>query len=63
MRGARSGIGYELDSLANLALPALRQLTFFSCVPLLGFGAELILTIWLLAFGVNEARWRAAAAG
>jgi hypothetical protein len=56
-----AGIGYELNSLANLVVPALRQLPLFPYVLLLGFGVELVLTIWLLAFGVNEARWRAAA--
>jgi hypothetical protein len=51
-----AGFAYVLNSFALLAVPAIAGATFIAMFAT-GVPAELGLTLWLIIFGVNVARW------
>jgi len=52
-----SGVSYLTNSFALFLSPTLSEMVFPIFVPLAGI-PEIILTIWLLAMGLNEAKWQ-----
>ena len=52
-----SGVSYLTNSFALFLSPTLSEMVFPIFVPLAGI-PEIILTIWLLAVGLNETKWR-----
>ena len=51
-----AGFAYVLNSFALLSVPAIAGATFIAMFAT-GVPAELGLTLWLIIFGVNVARW------
>jgi hypothetical protein len=52
-----TGLCYLTHSFANVLSPPLAVHLFTYLMPL-GFPGELLLTLWLLAIGVNVQRWK-----
>ncbi len=51
-----AGFAYVVNSFALLAVPAIAGVTFIAMFAT-GISAEIGLTLWLIVFGVNVARW------
>ena len=57
-----SGVSYLTNSFALFLSPAVSRFVFPVFVPLAGL-PEIILTLWLIAVGLNEAKWNERARG